>query len=438
MTTALHGLAPGASDHVARLLTRPVPSLLPWLATVLVLSLLLPTETSFMIGTLRLSPYRVILLIAFVPLLANLISGRYGRLVLSDFLIIAYSVWAALALGIHHGFGAGIESGGILIVEAVGAYLIGRACVRSAQQFQALARLIVKVVLIVGAFTLVESVTGNHLIKSTFAAMRGVGFSSDIEPRYGFHRAYGPFDHPILWGVFAASAVGLSWYAAGSANEPLIKKATRTGLVAIAAATSVSAGAMAAMWAQFVIIGWDLLSRGQRHRWKALIACVISGYVVIDWLSNRSGMKVLLSYLTFSPATAYGRLTIWDWGFYENALKHPVFGIGINEWVRPSWMHSISMDNFWLFQMVTYGLPAFVLLAGAFISMGSHLRRLPRSAMCESARLAWATTVIGACVAACTVHYWNQAFVWFCLLLGSPSLLTDKSQLHGRLDNNRP
>lgn len=399
---------------------------LPWLATIFVLALILPTETSFMVGSLRLGPYRVVLLVAIVPLALNLFSQRYGPIRAADVLILGYALWAMLALAVHHDTNVALESGGIRLVEAFGAYVVGRACIRDRQQFRSLARLVVGVVLLVGVFTFIESVTGRHLIKTMFAATTGQSFSSSIEPRFGFHRAFGPFDHPILWGVFASSAIGLSWYASGRASETMTRKVVRTGLISVAAATSVSGGAMAAIWAQFLIIGWDYITRGQRHRWKILIAGLIAGYVFIDLVSNRSGLKVLLSYLTFSPATAYNRMIIWEWGFYQNVLPNPVFGIGFNEWVRPSWMHSTSMDNFWLYQMVTHGLPAFALLASAVIAAGWRLRSIRPSETVPALHLAWMTTMVGACVAACTVHYWNQSFVWFCLIIGlAPAISSD-------------
>ncbi len=126
---------------------------------------------------------------------------------------------------------------------------------------------------------------------------------------------------------------------------------------------------------------------------------------------------MLLSYLTFSPATAYFRLIIWEWGFYHNALVNPLFGIGENEWVRPSWMHSTSMDNFWLVQMVTYGIPAFVFLAtGTVLFLANQPRAL--SVAAAQMRKGWVISMIGIMVAGCTVHYWNHSFVWYFFVLG--------------------
>ena len=58
----------------------------------------------------------------------------------------------------------------------------------------------------------------------------------------------------------------------------------------------------------------------------------------------------------FNPQTADGRLIILEYGSAEIA-RHPVFGIGLNEWVRP-WYKKQSVDNFWLSHAMRFGLPS--------------------------------------------------------------------------------
>jgi hypothetical protein len=130
----------------------------------------------------------------------------------------------------------------------------------------------------------------------------------------------------------------------------------------------------------------------------------------------------MLYYLTFSAETAYNRITIWEWGFWKNAVPNPVFGIGMQEWVRPSWMHSTSMDNFWLVQMVTYGLPCFAFLAMAALTQIWRAGRVQDPAT-VGLRMGWIISMIGLSVSACTVHFWNTSFIWFALMIGISSSL---------------
>ena len=92
----------------------------------MLISLLLPPELSIELGGLRLSGYRIVLLIMFVPMLYALMLRPSVRMSYADWGMIFVSVWSLLALVVHEGLVEAIEKGGILIVEMFGSYLIAR------------------------------------------------------------------------------------------------------------------------------------------------------------------------------------------------------------------------------------------------------------------------------------------------------------------------
>jgi len=383
---------------------------------ILLLSLLVPTEFSFAIGTLRLTPYRLVLLAAFVPSLVRLLSGRAGPVSVIDLLLFAHLAWAYVVFGYHHGSGTAIESGGIRMIEFGGAYLIARTSILNERAFRGVGVLIFAIVCVLAPLTLLESVSGIHFIKLLAAKLTGGHFISGIEDRFGLSRAFGPFDHPILFGLFVASALGMvSIRALPRLGSPRERKLPRIAVV-IAAMTSVSSGALAALMVQFTLLVWDNKTRHIRSRWKLFTALLLTAYITVDLISNRSGMKVFLHYLTFSASTAYNRIIIFDYGILD-VWRNPTFGIGFNVWTKPEWMHSTSMDNFWLVQAVTFGIPGFVTIAMAVILMLSlNWDSLPDRI--KRLRTGWAISMIGVIVAACTVHLWNSVFVYFAFLLG--------------------
>ena len=61
-------------------------------------------------------------------------------------------------------------------------------------------------------FTLPESVSGFHFIREAFRTVLGGGAIPYIEPRLGLTRAFGSFDHPILYGTFCATALAATYY----------------------------------------------------------------------------------------------------------------------------------------------------------------------------------------------------------------------------------
>lgn len=393
--------------------TRPA-----WPVLLLVLAFATPPETSLNLGGLRLSPYRLVVIAALFPCLHRLVSGAAGAWQWSDGLFLFHGVWATIALVKYAGIGQGLESGGIYFVEAVGGYLVGRCYVRRAADFRAVARLMLGVVSVMMLVAFVESITGNHFIRDTARRVLGGPSLVPIEPRLGLHRAYASFDHPILYGIFCASTLGMAFYLPAKRPGSMRTRA-RPMISGLATFFSLSAGALSALGIQLFIAGWDICTRGITKRWAVLGSIIAGIWTVLTLLSNRGPIKVFLAYGTFSPGTGYNRLRIWEYGSAE-VQRHPIFGIGLGEWQRPVWMVSSSMDNFWLATAVRYGLPAFIVLAAAVMILiwkqASLRSASPEICQCRSA---WVTSMVGLSIAGCTVHFWNALFCLFCFLVGT-------------------
>ena len=88
------------------------------------------------VGPFILLPFRIVLLILFIPALICLLSGRSGRILWADWLIVAAGFWAALAMFVNHGVGEVIEPVGINTLQFVGAYLLARATIRNSGDFR--------------------------------------------------------------------------------------------------------------------------------------------------------------------------------------------------------------------------------------------------------------------------------------------------------------
>jgi hypothetical protein len=398
----------------------PAAAKAPMIGVAFYLALIVPLEFSVTLGGLRLSPYRVVLLLAFVPLLLRML--RENRLVAADYLIAAHALWALLVLCLHSGFAAGFESGGIYIVESLGAYLVGRMAVTSAETSRAMLRFMLVVLSFMAVFALPESLTGIHFLRESARAIMGGASLPIIEPRLGLHRAFGSFDHPILYGVFAASTFAAAYYVMG---QERLKMRSLALLSVIVGSTfvSLSAGPFVALACQCLVLGWDRITKGINLRWSFLVSGILLMWTAVTLASNRGFVKVFISYFTFSPESAYNRTLIWEYGSAEVA-RHPLFGIGLGDWIRAPWM-SESMDNFWLLTAVRYGLPALIFLVAAIIYIGvrqarvvSHDKELNRF------RMGWVAIVVGLAVSGFTVHFWNALFAYFFFLIGTGVWMT--------------
>jgi len=343
-------------------------------------------------------------------------------------------MWCSLSFAALHGLSVGVEAGGILFVETMGAYLLGRVAIRSPEDFGKLARVLFRLVLVLLPFAAYESLTKTNLLLE-FA--NAIGSSHDVvvkEPRLGLDRAQGPFEHPILFGVFCGAGVALSYYVVGY-GRALLRRLAGTAAVGLTSALALSSGPLAAILVQVLLIGWDLLLKPIKARWSLLAAGFGAWWLLVEAVANRSAAEIFIAYFAFSPATAYNRLRIWQFGS-ASVLDNPVFGIGLNDWVRPYWM-SASIDMFWLVPAVRHGLAAGLLLHAAvllvFLQLTFTRVRDPRL---KSYRLGFLICLVGFYVAGWTVHYWNATYALFMFILGSGVWMMDirEPQHQSKLD----
>ncbi len=390
-----------------------------WPAPVVVLLIgcfALPPETSVSLGSLRLSPYRVILIIMFVPALMRLTSSYPYRIILPDVFMGLHALWAAIALAVNMGFADGMESGGIYVFETLGAYLIGRAYISNTKDFVAVVKLFYVITSCLLFFAFLEAFSGQHLLRDLFKSILGGAGAHAIEPRLGLTRAFTSFEHPILFGVFAASCFACTFYLL--VDKPGLGQKFKKLLPVLAATFfSLSGGPYTVLALQMGLIIWDRTTINIKGRWEILCGIFAGIWCLISLLSNRSPLLVFISYLTFSANSAYNRVHIWNYGSAEVA-RNPIFGIGLNDWIRAPWMSS-SMDNFWLVTTTRYGVPALCLLLLAIIFIVRAQRaKKSNDPTQKNAIKAWTITLIGFSIAGLTVHFWNALMVQFFFFIG--------------------
>jgi hypothetical protein len=249
----------------------------------------------------------------------------------------------------------------------------------------------------------------------------------------GLERTFGPFDHPILYGVFCASSFSLAYFVLAERRLMNFTGMSKVAGVALATFMSASGGPYVVLMMQGFVVAWERVLGTVRGRWAALFTLFGLAYLAIDLFSTKTPFHVFVNYFTFSKQSAYNRILIFEFGTAEVA-RHPTFGIGLGEWERPVWM-SDSMDNFWLATAVRYGIPALLfliaLLLGLVWTVGQR-KGLPTE--WRRARHAWAFTLFGIAVAAATVHLWNALFVLFFFLIGSGAWLLDAQPRRRRVD----
>ncbi|SFJ74079.1 O-antigen ligase family protein [Jannaschia pohangensis] len=403
---------------------------LHWLVVLYLLTVLVPMAVN--VGSIHLTTLRILLLLTTLPMTVRMLAGHYGRVLPTDWLFLGHVIWLALALAVNNPDRV-IQQAPSVGMEFLGGYVLARACIRTRADFIALCRFLILSVLLLLPFTLAEVRSGTPYLLETIGKLPGIQTLANVyaDKRLGLERAQLVFAHPIHLGLYCSVVFSMAFVALkgvmGQKRRLLIG-----GLVAFAGFLALSSGAFLAIALQFGLIAWAVIFARIEWRWWLLFGMFVAAYLAIDILSTRSPIRVFMSYATFSSHTAYWRSIIFEWGMMnifgsaENDIPSSIwFGLGLNDWVRPSYMYSGSMDNFWLVMGVRYGVPGFFFMAAGWIM---HLRGLmtlklgPDSPILHIRR-ACVFTFLGLSFTLATVHIWGNVFSFVMFVIGATAWL---------------
>lgn len=374
----------------------------------------------FYAGPLLLTGVRFVLLMSLIPILIRLFQGQFGRVIPTDILFVFHIVWMGVSLSFNNP-NLLISQIGSVGLEFIGGYFLARAFIRSAEDFVAMIKFFVLLVCLSVPLAIHESLTGRPamielLWRLPFFVTEKI---VTIDGRLGLERAQVAFGTPIHYGLFCSVAFSMTLVGL----KDVIKDSSRwilAGVIGTGVFLSLSSGALLPVFMQFFLVMWYWIFKKVRSRWIILLSIIAVIYVGIDLASNRTPIKVFFTYATFSSHNAYWRSIIFEWGM-KNVWDNPWIGLGLNDWVRPWFMYSGSMDNFWLVIAVRNGIPGFLLLAtGYAIVMYKVMRvNLENNITLARIRLAWVITFISLTFTLCTVHVWSSVYSLVFFLFGA-------------------
>lgn len=396
------------------------------LILIFLIGLIVPISFSF--GPVRISVYRFVILLVFLPAVLAWISGRLGGVKTPDVFLLVAALWSMMALVITTpNIGNAIEPAGAFFVEFFGAYIFARYVVRDKRGFRFLVKALFVTIVFLLPFAIMETQTDHSILIALFSKIGPTIAQVSAGARLGLHRAQVVFDHPILFGTFVSSALGMVLFAYKERTSRLSQGA-KAFIVLAASICSVSTGAIVTIVAQFIAMGWRWATskvKAIKRPWRLFFILFILAYITIDLLSNRTPFHVFVSYLTLNSFSAYTRIQIFQFAS-QDVWNNPVFGIGLRDWTRPIWMHSSSMDNFWLFIAVRYGFIAFLLMCAGFYTAIRRIALAPiHDPDIRNIRTGFLISLAGMIIAATTVHYWNAIFSYFMFLLGAGIWMVD-------------
>ncbi|MBX3596105.1 MAG: O-antigen ligase family protein [Rhizobiaceae bacterium] len=394
---------------------------LAWPVKLFIISLAVPWEWA--IGPAVVSPSRLVLLLSLPMCLIAWLSGKIGRFQLTDFGVLFFTLWSAIALTINAGSSSAVQSSGILFVETFGAYMLARRYVRSAEVLHSCMIFTAKMVACILPFALFEWITGKNILMMVADMFFNTLQYGNNPKRMGLWRVQSSFAHPIIFGLFSGSII--AFLAGDYLRKPAKGRAPLLLAVMLTAITAMSSAPFAAMLLQLAMVGWNHALRNNAFRWKLLWLFVFAGYLLVEFGSNQTPIEFYISRFTFEAESGWYRLAIWDFGS-ASVMNNPWFGIGLNDWARPGWMYSDSVDNFWLLTAMRYGLPALiVLVVPVFISWMKIARHTKGTSDVAFVRTCYLICMVAFALVGTTVHFWGAVYLWFFFLVGAGACLLD-------------
>jgi len=374
------------------------------------------------LGGLRLSAYRIYLLVFMLTFVIRWLNGSSGRVRAPDILVIFTSLWMMVALFVNHGIIDYWDFAGILVIETVVPYLAARVLIRNLTSYQTFVRWYFLIVAILLPLALYENMTGKPILLDLFRGIIPTYFNINMEPRMGLERAQTTMPHPILFGVFCAPAFALSWYTL-SPEGALFKQIRRPFVVGVAVFSSLSSGAFMGVMLQAFLIGWDEVLKSIRNRWKIFAILFAILYIALELASNRNAFQIIATELTFSKASAWNRIHTFNYAI-DDVYSNPIFGLGQRDWTRPGWMKS-SVDNFWLLVAMRYGILPWCLLILSVVLICWKAAVAPLSGIHARVRRGYLIAFISMIVTAFTVHMWDATYCVFMFLMGAGVWFSD-------------
>ena len=402
----------------ARATTKAPPAV-----ALLIAAFLCPTEFSVFLGDLRLPPHRIALLIITPFALMRLARQRGLKFCDFDAWFALFNVWTVGVFVQHLGQYDGLVYGGSLALESFGAYLVARVYIRTPQDFDAAIAVLLTAIAIAALIALPETLFGQTFTHDLLKSVTGYAHPTAVETRLHLTRAYGTFDHPIHYGTFCAGMLAFVWFASRNREQAR----NRVALLVGATFLGLSSGPILCLILQAAMLVWEKMTRGVASRTTMTLATLAGLYLCASMVMSRSPINLIATGLTLDSWTGFYRLQIWEHGL-ENVYASPWIGIGLEEWQRPWWMISSTIDALWLVIAIREGVPAVALLALGVAAMTRAVVRKglrgPDRAVRRIAR-GWIMSLIALALVACTVHFWNVLYAYFFFFVGLAGWMAD-------------
>jgi hypothetical protein len=346
---------------------------------ILIFIFAIPSGQRVVILNLEFSFLRIVILLS---LARAIFAGKFNRisLIRSDIVILLWMVWAIAAYGIQNESVSAIITRTGYMVDASGAYFVGRIYIKSWLNVKRIAIYLGYASIPILVFTLIERATGRNMF-SVFG-----GIPEMTLEREGQLRCQGPFSHPIMAGLFWASM--LPWLAViwvrREANRFLLI-IMATGATLIIANTASSTPTMAVILSAVGLLFFRFRRFLSVVNWAAIFLLFSA-----QLLMEKGAAHLLARVNVVAGSTGWHRYYLID-----ETIKH------VNEWwlvgtrSTEHWgMGLIDITNQYILEGVRGGLLGMIFFVWFLFSIFNLLGKAMSSATNEDCWIYWGAGVV--------------------------------------------
>lgn len=406
-------------------------SLAAWSRAAILLSLscvLIPRGVDLQLGTIMISPSRLVLTMFSIMAVNQLLSGTITiRTTPADWLMLTHVGIIALSAIYHGGFGEGLENAIATVTDMGMAYFVARVAVRNRDCYRYFVRVILVIAAISAVFALVEMVTGYSIIRNAYHIFfPKVGHLYLYEQRLSLYRSLATFGHWILFGLYCVLAFALSVH-----MKPChlrMGKVFYIGCLVLCVAgvfASLSSGPWTAFFLCIFCLAYGRLMRDVHGRWKLLLVSAGIGFLLLSIVSNRGPLKIIAGF-SLSPATAYGRIYMWEMVL---ALMPDYWLLGWGwdaDWPRAEWFIWTSIDSYYAVWLVRSGVFSVLSIVAFLVYSWYRISKvIGRKYFFTNEARGWILATVALFIMGITVHIFGNLIFAVYFLFGAGQMLFD-------------
>jgi len=201
----------------------------------------------------------------------------------------------------------------------------------------------------------------------------------------------------------------------------IVLRAILATLVAAAAFTTVSSGALIVIGFQLLLIAYVIAFNRWSRQWYWGVRGGIAMYILLELNTTKFAAIRLAEMFAFNAGNVYTRQIMLETGL-ELMRNYPLLGYGPHRaWPLPHWFYKSSVDNYWIVLGGNFGIPALAAVGTAFIwamcKVGGN--RLRKGSDLYWVRVSWTVLMFGLILCLGTVYIWASILTMVYFVFGA-------------------